>query len=195
MRNLRIGLWILVALAAVGFTVLLMKRPADPAVQQLEKIGAPFSLTDAKGKSFSSDKLSGRPHAIFFGFTHCPDVCPTTLARLTKLRQQLGKGGETFDIVLISVDPERDTPQDLDRYVSMFPGPVTALTGTAQEIAEVTKAFGIYSKKVPDNQGGYTVDHSSQVLLFNRDGSFGGTITFEEADEPALQKLRNIADS
>lgn len=195
LRTLRIALWGLVAVAVLGLAAYFILGRATPTQVAAMPYGAPFVLTSSDGSRFDSAKLKGRPHAIFFGFTHCPDVCPTTLARLAKLRKQLGKGDEAFDIVLISVDPERDTPEELATYVTMFNTPVVALTGTSEEIAAVTKSFGIFAEKVPDNTGGYTVDHSSQVLLFDRAGNFAGTIALEETDPPALQKLRNIADS
>jgi protein SCO1/2 len=195
MRKLRIALWILVALASAGLLFAIWGPKIQVTNPETMTVGGPFELTDSTGARFSSERLEGRPHALFFGFTHCPDVCPTTLARLTKLRRELGKGDDAFDIVLISVAPERDTPAELARYIQMFPGSVTALTGTPEKIAAVTKSFGIFAEKVPDQQGGYTVDHSAQVLLFNRDGSFGGTIAFDEQDAPALQKLRNMTAS
>lgn len=196
LRAIRLLLWGLATLALLGFAVFqLARKPDGYAAGQAMAVGAPFTLTAVDGKPFSSKALDGRPHAIFFGFTHCPDVCPTTLARLAKLRRQVGEGEDAFDIVLVSVDPERDTPAELSKYVKMFATPVIALTGTTAEIDQVSKAYGIYRKIVPENNGTYTVDHSAQVLLFNRDGSFAGTIAYEENDAPALQKLRNIANS
>ena len=193
LRMVQIVLWTLVALAAVGAAFLYL-RPAPPAAQQQLPLtlGGPFVLTDQDGRRFDSRALAGTPHVLFFGFTHCPDVCPNTLARLARLRGQLGKGDEAFKILLVSVDPERDTPAELKKYVTMFDTPVTALTGTAEEVAAVTRLFGIYARKAPGTNGNYSVDHTSTVLLFDGDGRFGGTIALEEGDDPALQKLRNI---
>ena len=193
LRKIRIGLWILAAIAAVGFAIFYVQRPASTAHETELALGAPFVLTDQNGRKFDSRSLSGKPHVMFFGFTHCPDVCPNTLARLSKLRKQLNKGDDAFQILFVSVDPERDTPAELASYVKMFNTPVTALTGTPQEIAAVTRSFGIFAQKSPSKGGGYTMDHSSQVLLFDAEGDFRGTIAFDETDQPALQKLRNIA--
>ncbi len=196
LRKIRLILWILVGLALIaGMAVMMSQRSSLPPSPAEVKVGGPFTLTAADGSKFSSDRLAGRPHAIFFGFTHCPDVCPTTLARLAKLRNELGKGNETFDIVFVSVDPERDTAEEMARYVKLFATPVIALTGSPTDIDAVKNSFGIYSEKVPDKDGAYSVDHSAQVLLFNRDGSFGGTIAFDENDPAALKKLENISDS
>ena len=190
-RNL---LWGLVALAAIAFAYVTLRKPTgpDPAGQIKMELGGPFVLTDQQGRKFDSRTLAGTPHVMFFGFTHCPDVCPNTLARLAKLRRQLGKGDEAFRILFVSVDPERDTPAELAKYMTLFNTPVTALTGTPQEIADVTRSFGIYAKKAPGKDGNYSVDHSAQVLLFDGNGKFSGTIAIEEGDEPALQKLRNL---
>lgn len=196
LRTIRLILWVLVGLALIGGIAVMMTRQSSlPPAPAEVKVGAPFTLTAADGSRFSSNRLAGRPHAIFFGFTHCPDVCPTTLARLAKLRNELGKGGEAFDIVFVSVDPERDTPEEMGRYAKMFPTPVIALTGSSADINAVKKSFGIYSEKVAEKNGDYSVDHSAQVLLFNRDGSFGGTIAFDETDPVALKKLANISNS
>src|SRR5688500_5862480 len=111
MRRLRLVLWVLVGIVAIG-GILLALRPAPPTSREtpLATIGGPFTLTGSDGKPFSSSRLTGKPAAIFFGFTHCPDVCPTTLARLVQLRRQLGKGNDAMAIVFITVDPERDGP-------------------------------------------------------------------------------------
>ena len=192
LRTIRIALWVLVAVAAAGAAILYVQRSSNTADETNLALGAPFMLTDSQGREFDSRSLEGKPHVMFFGFTHCPDVCPNTLARLAKLRKQLGKGDEAFQILFVSVDPERDTPAELAKYIQLFNTPVTALTGTPQEIEGVTRSFGIYARKAPAEGENYSVDHSAQVLLFDGDGSFRGTIAYDETDEPALQKLRNI---
>jgi protein SCO1/2 len=155
-------------------------------------LGGPFTLVGADGSPFSSSKLNGRPYAIFFGFTHCPDVCPTTLARMVRLRNQLGRGADAFDIVFVSVDPERDGPKEVGAYSQLFGSPVIGLSGSPVQIDQVKKQFGIFSEKVPDGAGGYTVDHTATVLLFGKDGKFDSTIAHEEQDPAALAKLQRI---
>ena len=196
MKSLRIALWALVALALIGTGVLLVRKSA-PQPPQLSgpalQVGGPFVLTDVEGRQFSSSRLAIRPYAIFFGFTQCPDVCPTTLARLVRLRQQLEAGGKSFEIVFVTVDPERDGPKELKSYVSLFNAPVIALTGTRPQIDQVKHQFGIFSEKVPDGAGGYSVDHTATVLLFDRLGNFIATIAPDEGDQAALAKLGRIA--
>ncbi len=194
MRRIRVLIWILVALALIGTGVLLVypRTPAQPtATITSASFGGPFTLVGADGQPFASSRLSGKPYAIFFGFTHCPDVCPTTLARLTRLRKQLGRGEEAFNIVFVSVDPERDGPKEIASYATAFGSPVIALTGSPAQIEKVKKQYGIFSEKVPQGDT-YTVDHSAAVLLFDRNGGFKATISAEEQDGPALDKLRQL---
>jgi protein SCO1/2 len=206
LHTVRLLIWLLAGLAAIGFLFLLL-RPgqvgpedqmtftrAEP-VQTNVNLGGPFALTGSDGRPFNSaQQLAGKPYALFFGFTNCPDVCPNTLARLARLRGLLGKGDNAFQIVFVSVDPERDTPKDVGSYAKLFNTPITGLTGTRAQIDQVAKQHGIYQAKVPnpDAPGGYTMDHGAAVLLFGRDGKFVGTIAQEEQDAPALDKLRRI---
>ena len=196
MRSVRIVLWVLVAIAAAVFAYLMLK-PAPQAQPQgealsLASIGGPFTLTGSDGKPFTSSSLSGKPYGIFFGFTHCPDVCPTTLARMVKLRNELGAGERPFEIVFVTVDPERDGPAEVGKYAELLNSPVIGLTGTPAQVTQVKKQFGIYSRKVPDQSGSYSVDHTATVLLFDRNGRFTGTIAPEESDSAALAKLGRI---
>ena len=197
MQRMRIVLWVLVAIALAAFALLMLRPVPETPVQQqpiaISSIGGPFTLTGSDGKAFSSTALAGKPYAIFFGFTHCPDVCPTTLARMVRLRQQLGAGNRPFEILFVTVDPERDGPSEVGKYAELFNSPVTGLTGSPVQIEQVKKQFGIFSQKVPDSSGGYSVDHTATVLLFDRKGDFGGTIAPEEGDAAALAKLKRIS--
>jgi protein SCO1/2 len=191
----RIVLWSLVALALAALAFALTRPASTPPAGQTSavgNVGGPFTLTGSDGKAFSSSQLDGKPRAIFFGLTHCPDVCPTTLARLAKLRRQAG-GDAAFEIVFISVDPQRDTPAEMARYAGLFDTPIVALTGSVADVETVKKAFGIFSEKVPTGGDDYTVDHSAAVLLFDRAGDFIGTIAPDEGDAAALAKLKRIA--
>ncbi|HVH38238.1 MAG TPA: SCO family protein [Sphingomicrobium sp.] len=196
-RQVRLILWLLVAIALAGMAYLAL-RPAPSAElagqsTPMAPLGGPFTLTGSDGKPFSSSRLNGRPYAIFFGFTHCPDVCPTTLARMVRLRKQLGPQAEDLAIVFVSVDPERDGPAEVGRYAALFGEPIIGLTGSQSQVDQVKKQFGIFSEKVPESGGNYTVDHTATVLLFDRSGKFDSTIAPEEQDEAALAKLRRIA--
>ncbi|HUG45847.1 MAG TPA: SCO family protein [Sphingomicrobium sp.] len=196
MRQVRLVLWILTALALAGFAFLLLRPPyqGNSASTQITgaSFGGPFTLVGSDKKPFSSSRLAGKPYAIFFGFTHCPDVCPTTLARLVKLRKELGKGEDSFNIVFVSVDPERDGPEQVATYETAFGGPVIALTGSPAQVDRVKKQYGIFSQQVPLEGGSYTVDHTATALLFDRQSEFVATISPVEQDAPVLDKLERI---
>lgn len=189
-------LWILAALALAGFAFLLLRPPYETRAAQTtvtsSSFGGPFTLVGSDGRPFPSSRLAGNAYVIFFGFTHCPDVCPNTLARLAKLRNDLGKGDDAFNIVFVSVDPKRDGPEQVATYETAFGGPVIALTGSPAQVEQVKKQYGIFSEEVPVDGGDYTVDHTATALLFDRDGSFVATISPDEQDSPALDKLRRI---
>jgi protein SCO1/2 len=195
--KLRITLWSLVLVAAAAMGFLLMREPKLPQPTQTElplaSIGGPFTLVGADGKMFPSTRLAGKPFAIFFGFTHCPDVCPTTVARLTKLRRQLGAGDDAFTIVFVTVDPERDGPAEVGAYAKLFATPVTGLTGSRPQIEQVKKQFAVFSAKAPGAGDDYGVDHTASVFLMDRAGKFVATLAPEESDTVALAKLKRIA--
>lgn len=192
--RIRIILWALVALALVAFAYLQLRpRPVpQPQPSYAAAVGGPFALTAADGSTVTDQDLKGRPFALFFGFTRCPDVCPTTLARLAKLRGRIGQAGEKLQIVFVSVDPESDTPADIGQYTAMFGTPIIGLTGTADQVARIAKAYHIYYAKVPQDGGNYTVDHSATVFLMDGDGKLQSTLDMKESDEAALAKLNRL---
>ena len=197
MNNLgkvRIVLWAIVALAIVGFGYLQFRPKPLPQPKQAyaSSVGGPFTLTAADGSTVTEQSLKGRPYALFFGFTRCPDVCPTTLSRLAKLRGQMGSDGEKLQIVFVSVDPESDTPADIGQYTALFGTPIVGLTGTPEQIAGIAKAFHIYYAKVPQEGGNYTVDHSATVFLMDDRGRLQSTLDMKDGDAAALAKLERL---
>ena len=192
-QRMRIMLWALVGLAALGAILVALQRPSSSTNQaEMATIGGPFTLTGADGKPFPSSRLNGKPAAIFFGFTNCPDVCPTTLARLVKLRKQLGRGDDALSILFVTVDPERDGPAEVGSYAKLFNAPVTGLTGGPADIERVKKQFGVFSQKVAQPGGSYSVDHTASVFLMDRNGKFVATLSPEEGDPVALAKIRRL---
>ncbi|MBJ89696.1 MAG: cytochrome c oxidase assembly protein [Woeseia sp.] len=132
-----------------------------------------FSLTDHNSLPFTRDELLGSWHLVFFGFTHCPDICPATLSQLAIARSQLAeKGYKTPKILLISVDPERDTPDKLKNYLSYFDSSISGLTGSPEKIFKLTKTLGIFFSKSYDQNGDYSVDHSAAILLIGPDAKW-----------------------
>lgn len=198
-RGLRRGA-IIALLLALGLGGWLLLRPAptagpDPVASYGAAVGGPFTLTDQHGRRFGSEDLRGRPFALFFGFTGCPDVCPTTLSRIARLRARLGAAGDGFDIVFVTVDPAEDTPEQIGRYLTLFETPIIGLTGTEEELAAVRRAYAAYAERVPLEGGGYTMDHTATVFLMGGDGRFVSTLDVHEDDAPALAKLRRLVRS
>ncbi|MBI1210801.1 MAG: SCO family protein [Alphaproteobacteria bacterium] len=154
----------------------------------------PFTLVDQRGQKVTEHDMLGRPAVVFFGFTYCPEVCPTTLADITSWIGELGPEANRLGFYFVTVDPGRDTPEELNKYLSSFDPRIRGLTGTAADIDAVAKAFGIYYKRIEIEGGGYTMDHTSSILLLDASGRFAGTITYQEAKDVAVAKLKRLAE-
>jgi protein SCO1/2 len=178
-RNAAIGL----VLACIAVALVRIFAPSGPAAPD-------FTLTDQDGRPYVLSAQRGRPIALFFGYTHCPDVCPTTLQALALAKRKLGAAGQAFDVALVTVDPKRDTPAVLGRYVRLFDPGFSGLTGSAAELAPVYAAYHIEHEIEPatkDSAAGYTVAHSSVVQFISPGGRLRGTGNFSDtADEFAV---------
>jgi len=159
------------------------------------KLGGPFSMTSQAGETVTEKTYAGKPWLVFMGFTHCPDICPTTLAEMSSWFDALGAEAADLRGFLISVDPERDTIENLALYMSSFDKRIVALRPGPGELERFAKAYKVYFKKVPLGDGGYTMDHTAGVLLFDRSGNFSGTIALEETRDAALAKLRRLINA
>jgi protein SCO1 len=155
--------------------------------------GAPFELVDQDGRVITEKAFQGHPTALFFGFTHCPEVCPTTLFEMNGWFAKLGKDGENIKAYFVSVDPERDTPEILKTYVSNVTSRVIGVTGDPEKVAAMVKSFGVFAKKVPTEDGSYTMDHTASVFLLNSAGDFHGTIAWGENPDAALEKMKRLS--
>ncbi len=158
-----------------------------------EPFGEPFTLTDQSGRPITEEALRGHPSAVFFGFTHCPEVCPTTLYEMAGWLNTLGDEGKDIRAYFVTIDPERDTPEIINTYISNFSDRITGITGEPDKVLAMAKSFGIYSKKVPTEDGDYTMDHTASVLLLNGRGDFAGTIAYGESADTAVAKLKRLA--
>lgn len=176
-------------LAAAEFG-LFRREAAAPALGG-PALGA-FVLTDQNGMRVTEHDVIGRPAAIFFGFTSCPDVCPTTLTSLTALLQRLGADADRFGVFFVTVDPDRDNPAALKAYLSSFDSRIRGLTGTAAQLKALTKPLGVFHERVGEGDN-YTVDHTASVFLLNAEGRFQGTIAYGEDADVALEKLRGMS--
>lgn len=197
LRTVRLLLWLLVALAIIGMAALLVVRrgapnPPHAAASAEPGLGGPFTLTNGEGRPFSSQALAGKPYAIFFGFTRCGDVCPTTLGRLAKLRKEAGGDG-AFNIVFVTIDPANDGPKEVGQYAGLFNTPIIGLTGSKAEIDKVKKQYGIFAQPSAHPMPGKEMEHTGTVLLFDGNGRLAGTISPSESDADALAKLKALA--
>ena len=154
------------------------------------RIGADFTLVDQDGRPMTKRDFDSKALALFAGFAYCPDICPTTLTRMSSLMEKLGPDAEKIQVVLFSVDPERDTPAVLKSYLAAFSDRFKAITGTPEQVKTFARDFRIYFAKVPRDGGDYTMDHSAGVFLFREGGAFQGTLDLHEGDDVALKKLK-----
>lgn len=156
------------------------------------EIGGPFVLASSKGGEVSSESLKGKPYAVFFGFTHCPEICPTTLYEISSALTKLGDDAKDFRVFFITVDPERDTLPAMKDYIANFDPRIEALVPTPEQLQKLARDFRIYFAKSPTSDGSYTMDHTASIFLMNADGAFAGTIAFGEAPEMRDAKLRRL---
>ena len=156
----------------VGLVIMLWALGGLRGVTAPAAIGGPFQLTDQAGQTVTDKDLKGRPTLIFFGFTHCPDVCPTALFEISEVLKAMGKDADRVNAFFVSVDPERDTAAAMKDYLSSFDPHLKGLTGNPEAVAKVLSAYRVYSKKVPLKDGDYTMDHTALIYLMDRDGRF-----------------------
>jgi protein SCO1/2 len=194
MKRIRLILWALVAVVAVGAGLLVLRQwPGTAPQDQAERttFGGAFTLVGADGKPFSSQSLEGKPYAIYFGFTRCGDVCPTTLSRLVKLRREAGPE-QALAIVFVTIDPANDGPKEVGQYAKLFGSPIIGLTGSQAQIDQVKKQYGIFAQPMPHAAMGKQFEHTATVLLFDRGGRFIGTITPDEPDQSAIASMKAL---
>jgi protein SCO1/2 len=162
-----------------------LRKVATPAA-----IGGPFQLTDQSGQPVTEKNLKGRPSLIFFGFTHCPDVCPTSLFEISEVLRAMGNDAGKVNAFFVSVDPERDTQGAMKDYLSSFDPHLQGLTGDLEQVSKVLTAYRVYAKKVPLKDGDYTMDHTALIYLMDRDGHFVAPFNLKRSPEEAAADLK-----
>ena len=172
-----------------GVVLLVTNGPLRSATQAVE-IGGPFRLTDQDGHTVSDQDFKGKPLLVFFGFTHCPDVCPTTLFDVSEVLRKLGPDADRVGAIYVTVDPERDTSATLKDYMASFDPHLRGLTGDADAIQAIAKEYRVYYKKVPLQDGDYTMDHTAIVYLMGKDGHFIAPFSLKRSPEVAAADLR-----
>lgn len=178
-------LCVAVAIGVVGWLTL------GPARSSFPGIGGPFSLTAQTGKTVTEKTLEGRPTLMFFGYTHCPDVCPATLFQISELLRAMGPE-PGVNAVYVTVDPERDTPAVMADYLSSFDPHLTGLSGDRTAVDAMLKAYRVYAKKVPGKDGDYTMDHSALVYLMDKTGRFVASFNLDRPQAENIAQLRKL---
>ncbi|MFK4719956.1 SCO family protein [Bradyrhizobium niftali] len=174
----------------VGLLIMFWAMGGVSKVAQPAAIGGPFQLTDQNGKAVTDKSLKGKPTLIFFGYTHCPDVCPTSLFEISEVLRAMGRDADKVNAIFISVDPERDTPAAMKDYLSSFDPHLEGLSGDPAETAKVITSYRVYAKKVPTKDGDYTMDHTALIYLMDRDGRFVSPFNLKRTPEEAAVELK-----
>jgi protein SCO1 len=180
--------------AVLSVTAILTFGPgARTGETAISSVGGPFTLTDQNGKPFSDKDVAGAPFVVFFGFTHCPDICPTKLFEMSEVLRAAGGRGAKLRALFVTVDPERDTPDILKSYLGSFDNRIIGLTGSSADLAAVAKAYRAYAKKVPLKDGDYTMDHTALVYLMDKKGLFIGALNLERPPaQAAAEWLKHL---
>lgn len=189
MRSILVGIVVLMA-AGIGWLTFDWYRSHYGG----QPFGAPFTLVDQRGQPITEAPFRGHPSVVFFGFTHCPEVCPTTLFEMNAWLDNLGDEGKSIQAYFVSIDPERDTPEVMNTYISNLSDRILGITGEPEQVYAMAKSFGIFWKKVDTGDGDYTMDHTASVLLLDRKGDFAGTIAYGESADAAIAKLKRLAE-
>jgi protein SCO1/2 len=180
---------------AVVLLALVLIATSSAFSQELARAQRLEALTDQFGKPFSVAAIAGRPYALFFGFTYCPDVCPTTLLQMSNLLQRLGSNADRVTILFVTVDPERDTPEQIKSYLTSFDPRIIGLTGTSDHIRAVAAAWRAAYDRIDEENGAYTIAHSAHVYLMDRSGRQIGTMNFQDDEAAQMEKLRQLIAS
>ncbi|MDP3409416.1 SCO family protein [Bosea sp. (in: a-proteobacteria)] len=183
----------LVGALALAAAAILTFSPARQSQSGTASVGGPFALTAQDGKTLTDKDLRGAPFLVFFGFTHCPDICPTKLFEISEVLRAAGPKGEKLRALFVTVDPERDTPEIMKSYLGSFDPRIVGLSGDRPAIDAMIKAYRAYSRKVPLKDNDYTMDHTSLAYLMGKDGGFVGAFNVEQPPAQAAQEwLRHL---
>jgi protein SCO1/2 len=196
MKTVRIVLFVLAAVMAGLFVWLWTQVSRQDTVLSEAPFGVPFSLTRQDGAPISEQAFRGKPTALFFGFTNCPEICPTTVYELTGWMNKVDPDKTKLQAYFVSIDPERDTPEALKTYLTNVTDRITGISGDPAKVQEMARGFKVYFKKVPTDpnkpDGDYTMDHTASVFLLDKQGRFTGTIAYGENADVAEKKLENL---
>jgi len=176
---------------AIGLALIMWLLDGPRGALAPAAIGGPFQLVDQSGATVTADKLQGKPTLLFFGYTHCPDICPTTLFDVSEVLKAMGTDADRVNAYFVSVDPERDSPAVMKDYLSSFDPHLKALTGDPEAVAKMLTEYRVYAKKIPGKDGDYTMDHSAMVYLMDRNGRFVAPFKLDRKPEQAAADLKH----
>ena len=196
LRTLRFGLWLCVALLGLLIVIWLLTKPEEIPQPSLTKnttqLSLSFNLLDHNGNTITGESMRGKRIAVFFGFTHCPEICPTTLHNLNYYIQTLAQEGLKLSGFFVTVDPIRDTPEVLKTHLEDFQDRITGITGPAEEVSSLLKRWSVYVKIIPLEESNYTIDHTSSVYLIDERGMLQNVLRYQESSDEALVKLKQF---
>jgi protein SCO1/2 len=175
---------------AIGLMAVLFLMGGFRSSTPVSTVGGAFELTDQTGQTVTDKSLKGRPSLVFFGFTHCPDICPTSLFEISEVLRAMGPDAAKVNAYFVSVDPERDTPAVMKDYLQSFDPNLKGLTGSPEAVAKMLSAYRVYAKKVPLKDGDYTMDHTAAVYLLDRDGRFVAPFNLKQSPQQAAADLK-----
>ncbi len=190
--KIRLALWALVGLALAGSGYLFWSQNQAAYMPGFE---GPFEMQSTLGGEFTRQDLTEIPSLVLFGFTNCPDVCPTTLTQMILWRSELNLSENELRLIFVSVDPDRDTNEIMQKYLATFSSPVIGLTGTIDQTETAKLSFGVFAQKLigtdatEEEKANYDMDHTASVLMYNSDGKFAGTINFEDNFADIMNKI------
>ena len=196
LRTLRFGLWFCVVLLGLLIVIWLLTKPEEIPQPSLTKsttqMSLSFNLLDHNGDPITGESMQGKRIAVFFGFTHCPEICPTTLHNLNYYIQTLTQEGLEISGFFVTVDPTRDTPEVLKTHLEDFQDRITGITGPAEEVSSLLKSWSVYVKIIPLEEPNYTIDHTSSVYLIDERGMLQNVLRYQESSDEALVKLKQF---
>jgi protein SCO1/2 len=196
MSAIRLTLWIAVAVALFVLGALVVsgfpQRGGDREIAAGTPLGSAFRLVNEQGEPVTQDVFRGKPSVTLFGYTHCPDVCPTGLMQMASWIEEMGSDADKLRFVFVTVDPERDTVDTMHDYVTAFSDHIIGITGDPADVHAMVTDYKIYSKKVPLEGGDYSMDHTASMILQDADGNFVGTIDNAESSQVGLAKLERL---
>ena len=183
---------VVAGLFVVALSALLVMQQWSPYPQR--RIGGDFAMVATSGHSVTQVDLRGKPSVLYFGYTYCPDFCPTTLMMLSNVMAKMGRTADELNVVFVTVDPERDTPEQMRLYLSNFDPRIRGFTGTQAQAAAMARTFHVYYRRVPGENGEYTMDHAAYMMLFDGAGAIAGVINYGDDERDVLAKLTALAE-